>query len=361
MLTAVNHLIIALICLFTCVCLCAGEYHVNNKMQNVLQTIPKSDQLEIQNLFRELFKEDNFAYSLYGDKPMSMSDYTLNRLPISELFEIFPSIEKFCKELLEIYIEPRGFKINRWVIWKKYRDRFPMNKYTILEKEIGDQSRIFLINNDAFRNVVNQNIDLFKAIIGTEISAELLLSQFKLANNNVFDILHNNVALLGILLGFGRHNAILFQKREALLNHFEMTKGLYNATLIEKKIKASNDSLQTLREYDFFGWPLIINRVCFAAEAKHAETLQLRAKYDQLNVYINNIYFKEDWFEQTLDFFRNYIYLLKLPFLASLILNFSGLVANMLLKFVIKSAQKKSIFPKKANFERSLLLKLTSG
>ncbi len=59
-----------------------------------------------------------------------------------------------------------------------------------------------------------------------------------------------------------------------------------------------------------------------------------------------------------LDFFRNYIYLLKLPFLASLILNFSGIIDNMLLKFGIKSAQKTSIFPKKANFERSLFLNL---
>ncbi len=66
--------------------------------------------------------------------------------------------------------------------------------------------------------------------------------------------------------------------------------------------------------------------------------------------------------KRLLDFFRNYIYLLKLPFLASLILNFSGLVANMLLKFGIKSAQKTSIFPKKANFERSLLISvLNSG
>jgi outer membrane protein, multidrug efflux system len=56
-----------------------------------------------------------------------------------------------------------------------------------------------------------------------------------------------------------------------------------------------------------------------------------------------------------LDFFRNCICVLKLPFLASLLLNFSTICSHMLSKFINKVAQKISIFSRKANFQRSLL------
>ena len=58
-----------------------------------------------------------------------------------------------------------------------------------------------------------------------------------------------------------------------------------------------------------------------------------------------------------LDFFRNSISLLKLPFLTSLSQNFSTLCLHRLSKFVDKSAQKSSIFSIKASFERSLFKK----
>jgi len=58
---------------------------------------------------------------------------------------------------------------------------------------------------------------------------------------------------------------------------------------------------------------------------------------------------------KVLDLLRNYICLLKLPFLAYLSLNFSTRCPNMLSKFIAKSAQKASIFSSKANYARGLL------
>ncbi|MGZ3634243.1 MAG: hypothetical protein ACXVAJ_07955, partial [Parachlamydiaceae bacterium] len=48
--------------------------------------------------------------------------------------------------------------------------------------------------------------------------------------------------------------------------------------------------------------------------------------------------------------------LLKLSFLASLLLNFSTISLDMLLKFINKSAQKILIFPSKASYARGLFL-----
>ena len=38
----------------------------------------------------------------------------------------------------------------------------------------------------------------------------------------------------------------------------------------------------------------------FLADPNHQETIQLRNKYDELNKKINEIYSRDDWFEQTL-------------------------------------------------------------
>ena len=64
---------------------------------------------------------------------------------------------------------------------------------------------------------------------------------------------------------------------------------------------------------------------------------------------------KKAFWLHLLGFFRNPIRLPKLPFLTSLLLNFSTICAHMLSKFINKSAQKISTFSGKANFERSLL------
>ena len=55
-----------------------------------------------------------------------------------------------------------------------------------------------------------------------------------------------------------------------------------------------------------------------------------------------------------LDLFRNSIRLLKRPFLASFLINFSTICLHMLSKFIKKSYQKWLVFPIKANFGRSL-------
>ena len=62
-----------------------------------------------------------------------------------------------------------------------------------------------------------------------------------------------------------------------------------------------------------------------------------------------------------LNFFQKFIWLIKLPFLASLFSNFSTICSHMLSKFANKDAQKSSIFSTKANFERNLFFQYLKG
>jgi hypothetical protein len=262
----------------------------------VFSSIPNKDQLKIKELFNELFKYEEFAYSLFGDKPMSFSDSLLNEYSANQLLE-FLSLKDYCQDALENFVEPSEIFKKRWETWKRYRNQFKLKKYLLLDKKRGDQVRIFLINIEAFKQVVNQNINLFKKNINPSISAESLLTQFEYENTDVFDILHHNEGLLGILLGFGKHNAMLFQQREELERKKKF--GVYKLENIQNKLNLANTRLKPLRKHD----PYIIasiNRVCFVADPEHYETIKLRHKYDNLNRKINEIYSRDDWFEQTL-------------------------------------------------------------
>jgi hypothetical protein len=286
--------------LFACTYLGAGECEVHTiNTLNIINSIPDKDRKEIKLLFQDLFKLHTFAYSLYGDKPITYCDLSLDDTSPYSLG--ICSIDQYCKDVLEVYSEPIRLLQARWKIWKKYSWHFPIKKYLFFEKSIGEKTLIFFINRESFKKVVKQNIQLFKDMIGTNVSAEGLLSQFQEEHLNIFDILQNNESLLGILLGFGKHNAMLFQQREDLLEQVEKAKksGIYKLEFLQNKLNLTNSKLKLLHEYDF-NIIASINRVMFLADPEHLETIQLRNKYDKLNEKINEIYSKDDWFEQTL-------------------------------------------------------------
>jgi hypothetical protein len=280
--------------------LLTGQVKSNSPI--IFSSISSEEQLKIKDLFKEFFKISEFAYSLYGDKPMSFSETLFNDHSPQKLLE-FISLKDLCEDTLTLqnFVEPSKIFNERWRAWKKYKDQYILKKYLLIEKKIGDQIRVFFINIPAFKKIVNEHIHLFKKIINPTISAEGLIVQFEDESTNVSDILHHNVGLLGILLGFGKHNAMLFQKREDLTDLLERRKKsrIYKLQFIENKLNFINDKMKSFHEHDS-NVLASINRVMFVADPDHPETIQLREKYDELNKKINEIYFKDDWFEQTL-------------------------------------------------------------
>lgn len=267
---------------------------------DLLYSIPEKDRQEIEDLFSYLFKYQAFAYSLYGDKPITFSDQILTGFSSDQCLK-FLSLQEYCQEKLEPYCEPEISLNQKWETWKKYRYLFNLKNYFLTDKILTNKSRIFLINKKYFLQVFTQNVDLFNQVLGQEISPEDLLNKIIWSKVSLFNLLNNNEGLLGILLGFGRHNAMLFQEREDLTDQLEINKCiiLKHLSPVQKKLEWVEEKLQPFREHD----PYIIssiNRVCFAADPSHYETHLLRSKYDELNKKINEIYFKDDWFEQTL-------------------------------------------------------------
>ena len=285
---------------------CDSLSHKKSKMKSRsrelferLHTIPFEEQLEIKKLFHYLFKEEVFSFSIYGDKPLSFSE-SLDQYSANELLT-FISLKDYYQDVFENFIEPSSILRKRWEIWEKYKDRFCLKKYLLLRKKIDKNEVIFLLNKKLFEKTVNQHIDLFKKTIKKEITAQQLFIEFADENTKVFDILQKNEGLLGILLGFGSHNSMLFQKRENLESQLKIMNkfGIYKPVSIERKIDIINSKLQPLREHDF-NIISSVNQIRFVADQTNPETNKLKKKYDRSKVKIDKILYRDDWFEQLL-------------------------------------------------------------
>jgi hypothetical protein len=290
-------MIYAILIFLSCFRLNAGEenetsFHIIEKFS----TINSYDQKEIKLLFRDLFFNQGFSYSLFGNKPLSFSDSSLLEHKSNQLVNLL-LIDGYCQKIMKPYCEPSSIIGKRWMIWNKYKNMFNFKNYILFIKPINTKRKIVIINKKHFKFIFNKNIDLFKKILKHSITCENLLRKFELEDNSILKILNNNEGLLGILLGFGAYNAMLFQKREEFINN--SNKYLIDSEIIKEKIEKFNTLLQSLREHDSY---IIssINRVCFAADPKHDETIELRNNYDALNRKINEIYSRDDWFEQIL-------------------------------------------------------------
>lgn len=247
---------------------------------DILKEIPKEDYERLNQLFSCLIKEDHFCYTLFGDKPVSLSSH----------FNITPweNIVERVNDRDEIFWK-------NWNVWEKYRTLFPMKKHLLIkEKNIKKNIiHIILINKSEFINIVKQNQKFFEMILGHKISPKELLKKIETGKIAFIDSINDNQALWGILLGYGKHNAILYNRRDR--DYFNCL-ALSDAALRHSSIK-----LEGCGDYKYS--PLIIGSVYFAGDTNYPETKALQKKYRELRGKISAIYAKDNFLEITLSKF----------------------------------------------------------
>ncbi|MDB6081226.1 MAG: hypothetical protein JWO53_498 [Chlamydiia bacterium] len=130
--------------------------------------------------FSNLFLYEGFGYTLLGARAMS-ADWWFATTPFSNILSktIFKS-DKF------IFKETKGLRHSRSIIF---------------------------IHKQKFKEVFSENRDLFYEVLGPQITAESLLQEIEESSDYFWKILDYDQTLLGILLGYGRENALLFRRR----------------------------------------------------------------------------------------------------------------------------------------------------
>jgi hypothetical protein len=244
----------------------------------VLGKLSTHNQQELEHLFHTLMEEDQFNYTLFGDKPVSLSgDYTVT--PYEVTLSGLPS---------------GGIFWRRWALWKEIAKDLHITKYFFIEEPAynhpgGTMSFVFFINKQAFLEAVNLHIQTFRDVLGQDTTPANLLN--KMEQEQAFmKPLKNRELLLGILLGYGEHNAQLYARRMRLRNFIsEKTLPILSEkplpsqgfSSIEEEEKFLQQKLQPSFLQDY-GVPWKISPVQFAADIDHNETKLLQKKYTLL-------------------------------------------------------------------------------
>lgn len=189
--------------------LSAKDLAPKQEVETCLRSIPFEERKSLTQFFRRLFYHGDFAYTLLGRKPMGTISYNLNLL-------VFPQFYKEPeKHLFLMALDKKG-----WSIWEKYKDLFPMKKYSLVKIEHDIFFGILLINKEKAYAVIKENLPLFQELVGKKISARKIL---KLLCNGQFEYYHSNTPCsltyyeaLGLLYGYGKENVEAFIKRARL-------------------------------------------------------------------------------------------------------------------------------------------------
>lgn len=262
-----------------------GKVHeVQTNIATEIQSIPKAERESLEFFFRYAFRFYPLAYTLFGDKPMAYASFARS--------ENFTAYQKERNPLL--MFAPLNWMHKRfrkgYEVWEKYRYLFPSSNYLFFDftdPQTNDECWIFLINKKCFLQAVEENIADFKAILGNDITANQVLEEIQ-KTKNVFKVLRHKNLLMGILFGYGKHNAELFQKRHDFFKRYPGRR------------KDCPYQLNPTYRTDTPLNPLMLNPPCFAADLSHPETVGLQQKYHSQRHEILKRYRSGDFLEVTL-------------------------------------------------------------
>lgn len=169
-------------------------------------TLTEENVKAIEPVFDHLFKFEPLSYTLFFDKPVSFSQISkINHVGVLEIGHLLSPDNSF----LRIH--------SGWIAWKKWAAERQFKNYMFIDKSADGFLTIILINKKEFRRVFDHHKALFHKVLGSEMSAELLMEQIASEQTSLRKALHHDVRLLGILLGYGSQNAQAFYEREKFM------------------------------------------------------------------------------------------------------------------------------------------------
>jgi len=161
------------------------------------QNFTQDDLNKLEGFFDYLIHNSAIGYSLCGEKPVSI--------------ETFPRISKIpLRYAIKIFMSHPGYSIvwNGWHVWQTYAHHFNSKKFAL--RFIPEYDTLVLVNKCSAKKVIEENLDLFHIHVDAQKTADEFLEEL-CAPLKIDYISCKNTIILGILLGYGRNNAIAFK------------------------------------------------------------------------------------------------------------------------------------------------------
>lgn len=170
--------------------------------KEIISKIPLSDRDDLEFLFFKFVNGDHFGYTLFGDKPVSLSAF-FYAIPWENIVEK-PNIRHLVKK--------------DWDVWEKYKDQFNIKKFILSQESslIHQMDFILLINKEALKKAIIQYKKTFESILNKKIDPEEFVRDLE-SGKSLGESIQQNDVLWGLLLGYGKHNAVFFSQRGKIL------------------------------------------------------------------------------------------------------------------------------------------------
>lgn len=175
------------------------SYHMDEK-----------EKLLIETLLQDMMFEQGFAYTLFGNKPVSLAGY----FPIPSFDSIF-----FNKRHTRLPILEAWSALEKNILCHLQGDYALLKQVDLSEKK-HHIFTVIIINKPCFLQVVAEHLDLFCELLEEKIHPQKLLDEVLLNKRSLLDILKQNEALYGIVLGYGKQNSFAFKRRWDLAQVF---------------------------------------------------------------------------------------------------------------------------------------------
>jgi len=240
------------------------------------------DQKRLFDLTYMLFAEDNFAYTLLGSKPVSWACYK-NPLPFVDCSTCYTSLKGYNHRMRA-----------GWKAWIKYQDLFPStNLWSKASLKYPGSVSIFILNEQSFINIINENKEDFQDVLKREIIDPVQLLKEARETSLIDTVLQEHQALIGIVLGYGRNNSWEFHKRSQKMKRFY---DVWNETEDQQ-----HESIQTRRgATDIEDCLLLESCPSFAGYPNSDESIALKKEYLLTQREIVDYYKNKDFLEATL-------------------------------------------------------------
>jgi peptidylprolyl isomerase len=262
----------------------------NENVASFLKKLPKEQVAALDWVFRRSMNSFS-GYVLYGDKPMAIESYRKCQID---------------SKISEWHVA----KINAFNVLKNWNISHKENEFLFLFCDFNDYLHMIVINKKSFIKAVNDNLSLFRYLLGRTLTAENLLLELANRPDKFYETIKNNAALLGILLGFGTNNSLLISRLEDLtspppdIDAFPF----FCSPLLEKPMLGFS-SLEEEREVvanmtigsnsmldcDSYDIP------CFGCEPFSEETVSLLATYKKNRENILEVIEDENFLEKVLE------------------------------------------------------------
>lgn len=283
---------------------CAVKEKGLKKQVNVkefLSTLSSEERFFLEHFFRCLIQEDAIGYVLLGGKPMSFYSYEQPKTIAPSTSEPVEQLDRFFEGLDE-----RNALFHKgWKIWNKYKDLFCGENifFDVFEQDKELKFiRVIVINKSLVLPLWDQHLHKFIPLKNKENFFEALLHDQKFKEK-----FYSRHDLMGICLGYGEKNAVLYQK---MLNLFT-SMGLLDFTLqmpSADRLKCLEEEWSDLKKFFKVGIKDHSSQTClfhygvgFRADFSDVETTALQRKYTKYHKKITAAYDNANFLEKTFE------------------------------------------------------------